>query len=80
MANTSLEMGPGIGAVAVTPSDTGNIGDSVALYIGTAGTLRVLTANGSDCTFGNVGVGEIRLKCTRVFQTGTTAQNIVAFY
>lgn len=80
MANTSLESGPAIGAVAVTPSDTGNIGDSVALYIGTAGALRVLTQNGSDVTFAAVSAGLLPLKCTRVFATGTTALQIVALY
>ena len=81
---------PAVTAVAVTPHDTNDLaeqtiqGDTVvaarALYIGTAGALRVNTILGDTVTFGNVGVGILPLMVTRVFSTGTVATNIVALY
>jgi hypothetical protein len=65
-------------AVAVSPSDTGEI-RALALYVGTTGNLRVLTANGDDVTFPNVPSGFLLpLEVRRVYSTSTTASNIVA--
>ena len=65
-------------AVAVTPSDTGEI-RALALYIGTGGALRVLTASGDDVTFPNVPSGFLLpLEVRRVYSTSTTASNVVA--
>lgn len=82
MANTVLESGPAIKAVAVTPNDSTNISTTVALYIGTAGTLKVTCADSdsTDCTFAAVSAGILPLKVIRVWSTGTSATNIVALY
>lgn len=65
-------------AEAVTPSDTTEI-RALALYVGTGGTLRVVTANGDDVTFSGVPNGFLLpLEVRRVRSTTTTASNIVA--
>jgi hypothetical protein len=65
-------------AVAVTPSDTGEI-RALALYVGTGGALRVLTASGDDVTFPGVPNGFLLpLEVRRVYSTSTVASNIVA--
>jgi hypothetical protein len=65
-------------AVAVTPSDTGEI-RALALYVGTGGALRVLTASGDDVTFSGVPNGFLLpLEVRRVYSTSTTASNVVA--
>jgi hypothetical protein len=82
MASTLQDSGPADFAVAVTPSDSANLpnSDCVALYIGTAGTLRVMCSNGQDCVFAATVAGVLPLKVRRVYATGTTATNIVAMY
>lgn len=81
---------PAATAVAVTPHDTNDLADvavgsdtvsvTAALYIGTAGALKVITGQGDTVTFGNVEAGILPLQVTRVFSTGTAATNIVALY
>lgn len=82
MASNLLESGPADFGSAVTPSDSTNLpnGDCVALYIGTAGTLRVMCVNGRDLTFAATVAGVLPLKVRRVYSTGTSATNIVAMY
>jgi hypothetical protein len=81
-------------AAAVTPSNTVNIpfpGDATAspntaqwpcvLYVGTGGTLRVLTAGGNDITLVNVADGTfIPIQVIRVFSSTTDAADIVALW
>jgi hypothetical protein len=64
-------------AAAVTPHDTtANVYD--ALYIGTAGTLKVKTFKDSTVEFGNVAAGStITLSVKLVYNTDTSASNIV---
>ncbi len=78
MANTL----PALYAVAITPSDSANLlrGDSVALYIGIAGTLRVMCGDGTECTFAAVSAGLLPIRIRRVYATGTSATSIVALY
>jgi hypothetical protein len=67
---------------AVTPSDTVDIRPNVvsdALYIGGAGNLSVVMADGQTTALAGVPVGTILpIRVTRVRATGTTATNIVA--
>ena len=69
-------------AKAVVPSDTADIDDDldcVALRVGTAGNVRVMTRGGDDVTFANCTVAEyLPVACTRVYATRTTASDIVA--
>jgi hypothetical protein len=91
MANLKLQASR---AAAVTPSNTVNIpypGDNTAspnearwpcvLYVGTGGTLRILTADGDDVTLLNVANGTfIPIQVIRVFATSTTASGIIALW
>jgi len=68
-------------AAAVTPHDTNELAYITrALYVGTAGALKVVTADGDTVTFGNVAVGELRIRVKQVFSTGTVASNIVSMW
>lgn len=75
-------------AAAVTKSDTVDIPnpgngqvEGCVLYVGTGGTLRVLTAGGDDITLLNVANGTfVPLQVIRVFSTTTTANNIIALW
>lgn len=82
MASNLLESGPADFGAAVTPSDSVNLpdGDCVALYIGTAGALRILCPNGREVTFAATVAGVLPIKVRRVYSTSTTATNIVALY
>jgi hypothetical protein len=67
-------------AAAVTPSDTADLHPaftSKALFIGTAGALKVTTAGGDTLTFSNVPAGHLYLAVSRVWDTGTDASGIV---
>lgn len=75
-------------AAAVTPSDTTNIpapslgeNSGCTLYVGFGGNVRVLTAGGETLTLYNVVTGTfVPVNVLRVYETGTTAQNIVALW
>ncbi len=68
-------------AAAVTPNDSADLTYVTrALYVGTAGALKVDMSDGSTVTFGNVGVGELKVRVKRVYSTGTAASNIVALW
>lgn len=62
---------------AVTPNDaTPNVFE--ALFVGTAGTLKVTRPGGTTVTFGAVPAGTLlRIQTTLVWATGTSASNIV---
>ena len=76
---------------AVTPSNTANIayvgGDGATinwpcvLYIGTGGSVKVLTEANDEITFVNIPNGTfLPVQVVRVFATGTEASNIVALW
>lgn len=68
-------------ALAVTPSDTGDLGNAEALYIGVSGNVRVRIAEtGEIVTFTSHPVGYMPVRVNRVYSTSTTATNIVALY
>ena len=76
----TFPMYPG-GARAVTPSDSVNLPYPSVVYVGVAGNVRVLTAQGDDVTFtGVLGGTVIPVQVIRVYATSTTATNIVAIY
>jgi hypothetical protein len=67
-------------AAAVTPSDTAELHPGFttkALFIGTAGALKVKTRGGDTVTFDNVPAGHLYLQVRQVFDTGTDATGIV---
>lgn len=70
---------PAIDAFAVTPNDNVNLPQTVrALYIGVAGDISLVTAQGSTVSFTNL-AGSMVLPVTtqRVRASGTTAGDIV---
>ena len=69
---------PPSSAASVTPSDTADLPFITrAIYVGTAGDVRVLTRNGQDVTYRNI-TGTKVLRVARIFATGTSANDIVA--
>lgn len=64
-------------AATVTPSDTVNFPESSVVFSGSGGTIRVLTAQGTDITFTNVPAGSVLpVQVLRVFSSTTNATNI----
>lgn len=69
------------GALAITPSDTRNLENPSVVYIGVGGNIKVTTANGDDTTFVGLLAGSILpVQVIRVWNTGTTATNLVRIY
>ena len=70
-------------ALAVTPSDGSDLTGEpfFAVYVGTGGDLRVDMADGgSAVTLSNVASGQLLpIMVERIYATGTTASNIIAF-
>ena len=70
------------GAVAVTPHDTNEL-DFVTrgIYVGVSGDLKVQLFDGTIITYVDILAGVTHAKAVRqVFDTGTTATNIIAEY
>jgi hypothetical protein len=66
-------------AVAVVKSDTANNAHTY-LYVGTGGTLSVVTEAGDQVQFTNVANGSwIWVRTSRVRSTGSTATDIIGF-
>ena len=76
----TFPMYPG-GATAVTPNDSTNLTPPSVIYVGSAGNVKVTTAQGDAVTFvGVLGGTVIPVQAIRVWSTGTTATNIVRVY
>lgn len=73
---------PLVGGAAVTPNDSVDLpAVSRALWVGGAGNVSVLTADGSTLTFSGVPAGHmLPIRATRVRSTGTTATLILAVW
>lgn len=76
-------------SVAVVPSDTVPIAFAGGLpipsfarrlFVGTGGTVKVLTLGGDTVTYTVPTGGYVRMNVTQVFSTGTSAALIVAEY
>lgn len=68
-------------ALAITPSDADSIPATRAIYVGSAGNVKVTMAGpaANDVTFTGVLAGSfLPIMVTKVFATGTTAANMVA--
>ncbi len=75
--STSITAPPSNAGV-ITPDDAQDLPFvSRAIYVGTAGDVRVLTHKGQDVTYKNL-AGTKVLRVTRVFATGTTASDMIA--
>lgn len=76
----TFPMYPG-SAAAVVPSDTENLPVPSVVYVGGAGTVRVLTTQGDDVTFVGVAAGTvIPVQVLRVYSTSTTATFMVGVH
>ena len=78
-------------AAVVVPSDTSDIpslstspeqrNNGCVLYVGTTGDIRVLTAGGNDVKFAAIPGGTFMpVQVLRVYNTGTTATEIIALW
>lgn len=69
-------------AAAVTPSDTVDLSDvTLAIYVGGAGDVTLITAAGDTVTFKAVPVGTtLRVRASRVKATATTATLMLAMW
>ena len=67
---------PAVRAAAITPADAGEH-KYRSLYIGSTGDVKVDTEGGDAITFTNVPVGFFPVAVTRVYATGTTADEII---
>ncbi len=68
--------GPAIGGFAITPDDTDLAAPTRAIWVGTAGDLRVTFVNGDVAVFESAS-GLLPIAVRRVWSTGTTADAIV---
>ena len=84
MAATSIPQqpdAPAYGAVAITPSDTVDLTKPCrALYIGSAGDLKVIMQDDTTVTFASVAVGIWPFAVKRIYATLTTASSIIGLY
>lgn len=86
MSTTSIiptSTAPAQGAVAVTPHDSTNLVPAPcrALWVGAAGNVNALMADGTTATFVGVPTGTLLpFAVRRVNATSTTATSIVALY
>ena len=74
---------PAIDAINITPSDVATLanGTCLALYIGAAGDVTLVTAAGTTTLFVGILAGSILpVRTNKVKATGTTASAIVALY
>lgn len=72
---------PAHGAVVVTPSDVTIIPTTRFLYIGGAGNVAAVMADGQSVVFTATQVGQVLpVQVTQVLSTGTTATAILALY
>ena len=76
----TFPMYPGDAAV-VTPSDSVPFITPSVVFVGGGGTVRVLTAQGSDVTFVGVLAGSVLpVQVLRVYASTTTATNMVRIF
>jgi len=71
--------GPALDIVPVTPDDATDLEHvATALYVETAGQVRILTAAGADRSVAVADMSLLPVGTARVFATGTTASGIHA--
>ena len=69
------------GASYTIYSQSTNPSNGCVLYVGVAGDVRVLTADGDDITLKTVGAGTfLPVQTLKVFATDTTATDIIALW
>lgn len=78
-ANNSVALAK---AAAVSPSDTVDLANPArGLYVGVSGDVKVDMVGGGTVTLKAMAAGVIHfLRIKRIYNTGTTATNMVALY
>ena len=67
-------------AAAITPHDSTDLSQTtLAIYVGVTGDVTAII-DGNAILFKAVPVGVLRIRCTRVNSTATTATNMVALW
>lgn len=70
---------PATHATAITPNDSTDLANVCrAIWVGTAGDLKVTTVGGDTVTFPALTQGWHPLMVSRIWATGTSASGIVA--
>ena len=79
--NTAIS-GPAIGGFAITPNDSTEFDQPTRFFrVGGAGTVAVVTTDGSELTFTVTSVPEvIDVRAKKIKATGTTATGIIGLY
>lgn len=83
MADSFAHFTPGLESPAtdlteITPSDTLDLAQTCrALNVGASGTVRITTAGGQVASITVAAGIAFPIRATRIWQTGTTATNIV---
>ena len=73
--------GPYRHAAAITAHDTNEIANVTrGIYVGVSGDVKVTTVDGDTVTFKAVPVGVLPVRAKIVFNTGTTATNMLALW
>lgn len=71
---------PALGAIAVSPSDTADLPETVrAVTIAGAGRLSFIAPDGAVCTTAALPAGTYSLFAVRIRATGTTATDITGW-
>jgi hypothetical protein len=67
---------------AITPSNSVDLAnETIAIYVGTPGDLRIDDVNGNTVTFSNLANGIFHpIQAKKVYSTGTSATNIIGGY
>lgn len=80
MGSPTNDISSASGAVPVDVSGGDQVVSCRALYIGGTGDVTVDTPHSTNVTFSAVPVGILPVQATKVYQTGTSATDIVALY
>jgi hypothetical protein len=74
--------GPAENAFAITPDNDNDLATVTRwLYVGTAGHVKIDTANGDTVTLNSLAAGVLHpIRARRVYATGTAALTIVGLY
>jgi hypothetical protein len=67
--------------IELTPDDDTTLTPTRGLYVGTSGDVKVDSIDGNTVTFVDLAAGIIHaISCTKVYDTDTTATDLVAIY
>lgn len=69
---------PAFDAFDIAPNDGADLAHTTrGIYVGIAGTLKVTMLGGTTVTFYDVPIGILPIRVTKVFATGTSADELI---